>query len=67
MRRRGTSFRTAAGLGLLAMATAASAAGPVISEPLATKSERWALLIAGVVVVGLIAWRRLGGKDFTDD
>jgi len=67
MRRRETSLRIVAALAALATATSASAVGPTIGEPLAAKPEGWALLVAGVVVVGLIAWRRFSAKDFTDD
>jgi hypothetical protein len=68
MRRRGTIFRiVVAVLTLLATATAQSAVRPTISEPLAAKPQGWVLLVAGVIVVGLIAWRRFGAGDFTDD
>jgi hypothetical protein len=66
MRRRGTRFRIVAALVLLVTATAASAVGPTIGEPLATKPEGWVLLVAGVIVVGLIAWRRFSAKDSDD-
>ena len=68
MRRRGTIFRiVVAALTLLVTATAQSAVRPSISEPLAAKPQGWVLLIAGVIVVGLIAWRRFGAGGFTDD
>jgi hypothetical protein len=70
MRRRGTIFRiVVAALALLMTATAASAAvRATIGEPLAAaKPQGWVLLVTGVIVVGLIAWRRFSAEHLTDD
>jgi hypothetical protein len=67
MRRRRIRFRAATALALLATATAAGAVGLPIGVPLPGKPGGLELLVAGVVVVGLIAWRRLSAGDFADD